>query len=199
MRICVCGISFEENRRNDGRIVDYMCPACKAARTKAFRSAQAWRDANNEKRRAATAVRRNKRLMATILSRHLNGEFRLFVTGFNSTWHGKRQGKNPQVVSIMRRINKYYPGAKRYIKLAPSDALLDKWNASDKGATIQAEYTAEFNAYLATLNPHEVVSELVESTGGDVYMACICGNGKFCHRMLVAAWLRKAGYRVDEV
>ena len=194
-----CGQEFAEKIRKDSRIVDYSCHSCNAAATRALRSTQAWKDANNEKRRAVAAVRRNKRLMATILSRHLNGEFKLFVTGFNSTWHDKRQGKNPQVVSIMRRINRYYPGAKRYPKLAPSDALLDKWNASDKGSAIQAEYTVEFNAYLATLNPHEVISELVELTGGDVYLACICGNGKFCHRLLVAAWLRKAGYRVDEV
>ena len=49
------------------------------------------------------------------------------------------------------------------------------------------------------LNPHDVIKYLKNIVGyNDVALVCYEKSGDFCHRHLVADWLRKAGYDVEE-
>lgn len=52
---------------------------------------------------------------------------------------------------------------------------------------------------LAKLDPHYVVKSLTDWVGGkDIAFVCYEKPTDFCHRQLVAAWLREAGYECEE-
>ena len=60
------------------------------------------------------------------------------------------------------------------------------------------EYTRRYLAYLDE-NREKITEEFrhLIATHGFVVLLCWCGKGKFCHRRLLAAWLRKQGF--DEI
>jgi len=76
-------------------------------------------------------------------------------------------------------------------RLAPSRELLRAYKA---GEVDEAKYTEIFMRQLAKLDPIEIGRKLEGSI-----LLCYEGPGKFCHRHLVAEWLRKAGFRVVEI
>lgn len=84
-----------------------------------------------------------------------------------------------------------------YKKLAPSEKLLNEFK-NGKYAGDTDYYTEVFNKQLSKLNPKEVIEELDELTGNklsfymSVILLCFEKDG-FCHRHLVAKWIRKAG------
>ena len=57
-----------------------------------------------------------------------------------------------------------------------------------------AEYTTRYQQILDKLDPHEVYKEL----GEDATLLCYEKPDDFCHRHLVAKWLREAGYDIQE-
>ena len=76
--------------------------------------------------------------------------------------------------------------------LAPSAELLSAYRnhfVREKG------YTKRFNRQLNALNFSDVIKHLHD---GDVLL-CYEAPGQFCHRHLVAAWLRKHGVTVEEL
>lgn len=82
--------------------------------------------------------------------------------------------------------------AKMYGKLAPSADLLAKWKS---GQITWEEYEVIYKKEtLSKLNPHVVVKEL----GENAVLLCYEKSGDNCHRNVVAAWLRDAGYDIKE-
>jgi len=79
-----------------------------------------------------------------------------------------------------------------YKKLAPPPELLKHWHEHHD----IEYYTKAFNEQvLARLNPHAVAEEL----GDGAILLCYEKSGDFCHRHLVAEWLRAAGIPCAEI
>ena len=85
---------------------------------------------------------------------------------------------------------------KTYKKLAPKYSWWKEWH--DKKLS-EKWYTAKYNeTVLATLNPTVVATE-IQSFGKDVVLLCFETPEKFCHRHIVAQWLKeKTGIKVQE-
>jgi len=94
----------------------------------------------------------------------------------------------PGAVAISRGVPRGFVG-RRYMPLAPSRKLIKIVNPSQ---FVQA-YRLEV---LDKLDPQKVLQDL----GGDNFiMLCWESAGEFCHRQMVAAWLRKlTGAVIDE-
>lgn len=111
--------------------------------------------------------------------------------------------KVPQIeypLSIAR-INPEWYDKPSYPKLAPSKELLfDFKYGAHKGDT--EFYTAEFLKYLDTLDFKEVMQELSGIYGPDsidrLTLICYEKPSDFCHRHLVANWLRQHGADISE-
>ena len=98
--------------------------------------------------------------------------------------------KKSNLVSIARYTPKGFLG-RIYLPLAPSPSLLSyvKRTGDEEG------YTKRFKAYLETLDVHKVAKDLKDGA----ILVCYETPEKFCHRHLVADWLREAGYKVCEL
>lgn len=94
-------------------------------------------------------------------------------------------------LSICRRPPDWYTGRRCYL-LAPDAELL--WKYKNKEITAR-EFTAIYTDYLNTLGIDAVLNELHE---GDILL-CWEAKGKFCHRHVLAAWLKSYGYIVTEL
>lgn len=82
---------------------------------------------------------------------------------------------------------------RRYNVLAPSWNLLRFWNDSKKDETAWAIYHDRYiKEVLSGLNPHKVAADL----NGKVLM-CWCKTDRFCHRYIVADWLRHYDHEVQ--
>ena len=87
-----------------------------------------------------------------------------------------------------------------YRRLAPRYEILVKYKANRD----QAEFTENFiGQVLNQLNPARVVAELYYQLGlapnaCDIALVCFEKSTDFCHRHLVAEWLRNAGYECEE-
>ena len=85
-----------------------------------------------------------------------------------------------------------------YKKLAPSYSILSE--KKYQGGTEQ-RYTNRYNTeILGPLSANQVVKDLETLALGYNGVALICYEkpGDFCHRNLVAEWLKNAGYDVEE-
>ena len=80
-----------------------------------------------------------------------------------------------------------------YSKLAPKYEWWSVWKKENKGEEWYRE--RYFTTVLNTLNPYEIYNRL----GDDAILCCYEKSGDFCHRHLIAEWLRKAGYSVEEL
>lgn len=91
------------------------------------------------------------------------------------------------------------PGVKpdtEWMTVAPDyETLLRPYK---EGLIGNAEYTRRYLAQLDR-NRERIVEEFRRLTAahGTVVLQCWCGKGRFCHRRLLAAWLRKQGF--DEI
>lgn len=99
------------------------------------------------------------------------------------------------------RINPEWYDKPSYPKLAPSkELLLDFKYGAHKADT--EFYTAEFLKYLETLDFKEVMQELSGIYGSDAIdrltLLCYEKPSEFCHRHLVANWLRNHGADIYE-
>lgn len=102
-----------------------------------------------------------------------------------------RNGKHMDAVAISIRAPWWY-NRKQYPALAPTwDMVLGVKN----GTMTTEEYTVEFNKILSKLDPQAVANEL----GDGAIMLCYESPNAFCHRHLVAEWMRGAGIDVKEL
>ena len=97
-------------------------------------------------------------------------------------------GNHPAAIAISRGIPKWFKG-RRYLPLAPSWSLI---NTTDP-PTFTALYHEQV---LSRLDPKTVLQEL----GHNPILLCWEKPGDFCHRIVVAEWLRSsAGVEVREL
>jgi hypothetical protein len=76
-------------------------------------------------------------------------------------------------------------------ELMPSSQLL--WDYK-KGKIGEEEYRYFYKKQLRELD----AKVLIDKYGDDATFICWEGKDKFCHRHLVADWLRDAGYEINE-
>ena len=116
----------------------------------------------------------------------------IYTSYFSSKKYNKEDG-----ISIAR-YNKFWDG-ESYPLLCPSVGLLKWWKNLSKEAqqsrTCQDFYAEAYcKEILSQLNPHIIAAELE----GKVLL-CYEKSEDFCHRHLVAAWLRHYGYEAEEL
>jgi uncharacterized protein (DUF488 family) len=116
----------------------------------------------------------------------------IYTSYFSSKKYNKENG-----ISIAR-YNKFWDG-ESYPLLYPSASLLTWWKGIPKEAAKEDWFTdqyeqAYFKETLELLDPHKVAAELE----GKVLL-CYEKSEDFCHRHLVAEWLRSYGYEVKEL
>jgi hypothetical protein len=99
--------------------------------------------------------------------------------------------KHPNAVSISLYSPKWYEG-NEYKLLAPQKEMFRKW----KDSSLSNEWYKDqfYKTTLINLDVHKVARDME----GKV-MLCYEKSGDFCHRHLVADWLREAGYEVEEI
>ena len=105
---------------------------------------------------------------------------------------------SPEIVPVS--IALYSPGwfsGLRYRKLAPTDYILREWKSNPDVERYIRLYQSDV---LARLSPYSVVCDLmVMSEGKDVALLCYEKPDTFCHRHLVADWLKRNGYKCAEL
>lgn len=86
----------------------------------------------------------------------------------------------------------------RYSPLAPKYSWWKEWK---DGGLDESWYIEKYQeTVLDQLNPKSVIKELgLMSEGKDVALVCYEKPETFCHRHLVADWLNKAGFSVEEL
>ena len=107
--------------------------------------------------------------------------------------------KNIMPIAICAKSPAGYRGCS-YNALAPKYDFYSKWKADKDTDYFSACYTAQV---LDKLNPAQVVFDLYRQVGKDIYdgdIALVCYEKSldFCHRHLVAGWLRDNGYPCEE-
>lgn len=98
-------------------------------------------------------------------------------------------------VSICGKAPDWYKGL-QYKKLAPKFEFFQKWKQ-----TKDNEYYIKCfqSQVLDELNPDTVISELKElAKSNNIALICYEKPGDFCHRHLVAEWLKNYGYQIEE-
>ena len=113
----------------------------------------------------------------------------------------KKLDKDKYTFVSISRFFPYYMrglGIKEYLKLAPPADLLMRTNS---GVIDEEQYTIEFNEHLDTLEPENVIADLVfiDEDEKDVVLLCYEARDKFCHRHLVSKWLTDNGYIINEL
>jgi uncharacterized protein (DUF488 family) len=116
----------------------------------------------------------------------------IYTSYFASKKYNKEQG-----ISIAR-WNKFWQG-ESYPDLFPSSSLLAWWKSLPAELQKSEEYQQlYFNKYkqetLAHLDPHKVAADLENKV-----LLCYEKSKDFCHRHIVAAWLRHYGYEAEEL
>lgn len=85
----------------------------------------------------------------------------------------------------------------QYLALAPSPKLLKSYKEMCAAGRLQEAklyYIEEYFKQLSSLDPAQVYSDLNEKV-----LLCYEKTGDFCHRSIVVAWLRQAGYEATEL
>lgn len=103
-----------------------------------------------------------------------------------------RSANHPNAVSIAGRCPEWYHG-REYKKLAPTLAIFKKYKEDgDQNYYIEHYYKEVLNK----LDPKKVFEDL----GAHAVLLCYETPDKFCHRHLVAQWLRdQLGVDIAEV
>lgn len=99
-------------------------------------------------------------------------------------------------VSIARYTPRWAGQIKRMPELAPSENILTEYKQTGDAERYTARYKAEI---LGNQNP-VVVGLILQaiSDGKDVALLCYEKSGDFCHRHLMAEWLRENGVACEE-
>lgn len=99
-------------------------------------------------------------------------------------------GKEPNAIGISQGVPKGWKG-KRYLALAPPWELV-----KDTSPGFTERY---YERVLKRLDPQQVKDEIEAMAGPEAILLCWEAPGKFCHRMVVAEWLRhELGIEVKE-
>ena len=98
-------------------------------------------------------------------------------------------------ISICGKAPDWYKGL-QYKKLAPKYDFFMKWKDNHDNDY----YTKCFNEQVwDKLDVEDTVSELIDLYSGiDIALICYEKPEDFCHRHLVAEWLRKNGFKCEE-
>lgn len=91
-------------------------------------------------------------------------------------------GNNPNVISIALGTPKWIKNS--YTDLAPPYGLLHSWQ---KHNITEEEYTKRY--YEEVLNKLDPI-KVYEDLGDEAVLCCWEASDKFCHRHLVAKWLK---------
>ena len=84
---------------------------------------------------------------------------------------------------------------KQYKKLAPTAQILSDYKKTGD----EIAYTEKYQTRLSRLDADEVVKELrALAKDKDIALVCYEKPSDFCHRHLVAKWLKAEGYEVEE-
>ena len=99
------------------------------------------------------------------------------------------------LIAICGKVTQFYTGL-TYKKLAPKYSFFVVWKQTHDNDY----YIQQFqNLVLDKLNADDVVAELKSlSKTKDFVLVCYEKPTDFCHRHLVAKWLRENGYDCDE-
>lgn len=114
----------------------------------------------------------------------------IYTSYFSSRKHKPEDG-----VSIARYC-KFWRGA-TFEALMPSEPLLLWWKSLSSEEQLSSQQYYEYLYYeqtLSKLNPVEVATALKGKT-----LLCYEKTGDFCHRHIVAKWLREAGFSCEEI
>ena len=95
-------------------------------------------------------------------------------------------------ISISAKPPRGYTGL-QFKKLAPTYNILMEWKKTGDTEAYIEEYD---DVILCCFKPHKIVAELMAMIPEDKEIALVCfeKSEDFCHRHLVAEWLRNAGY-----
>jgi uncharacterized protein YeaO (DUF488 family) len=107
----------------------------------------------------------------------------------------KKLPENVVPIAICRYVPKGL-NCYRYFELAPNpDTLLDYKHTGDI-----EKFTKDYKEQiLARLDPCGLVDDLMKLIGNkNIALGCYEKSTDFCHRHLVADWLRNAGYACEE-
>lgn len=114
---------------------------------------------------------------------------------FQTSYFAKA-GTLPTAISIARSAPPFFRGA-TYRPLTPPRDLLAAFKA---GRVTPEEYTARYTAeVLDRRDAGTVASDLRDLAGPNAVLLCWEKPGTFCHRHLVAAWLREHGIDTEEM
>jgi len=107
----------------------------------------------------------------------------------------KKLPKDIITFSICGKAPAGYKGF-QYKKLAPKYDFFMEWKRTgDNDYYIKCFKEQVLNK----LNADEVISEMIDPHSGvDIALVCYEKPNDFCHRHLVAEWLRENGYRCEE-
>lgn len=102
----------------------------------------------------------------------------------NFASHKKKNYKNP--VAICAQIPNWFDGRSCY-ELSPSWELIHNKDSIDL-------FENKFMEYLDSLN----VKKIIDYLKSDATLLCYEKKDAFCHRHIVAKWLRKNGIEIEE-
>ena len=114
-----------------------------------------------------------------------------------TSYFGKldRLPKNIVPISICGKAPDWYTGL-QFKKLAPKYEFFKQWEQTHNNEYYIKCYNEQV---LQPLNVNEIVKELTElGQGNDIALICYEKPTDFCHRHLVATWLRNNGYSINE-
>ena len=114
-----------------------------------------------------------------------------------TSYFGKldRLPKNIVPISICGKAPDWYTGL-QFKKLAPKYEFFKQWEQTHNNEFYIKCYNEQV---LQPLNVNEIVKELTElGQGNDIALICYEKPTEFCHRHLVATWLRNNCYSINE-
>lgn len=111
---------------------------------------------------------------------------------YTSYFANHRKFQHLTKVSISRFPPKWFSADIKAFELAPSAELLKDYK---DGNVSDSEYEIRyFNETLSKLNPLEIYQRY----DGSVFL-CFEKSSDFCHRQIVANWLKESGFQVEEI
>lgn len=115
--------------------------------------------------------------------------FKVYTSYYAKYKTVKNMGITPIITSV--GYPKFLGAGKEWYKpLAPTREMLKMK---------ESEYKIEYAKILSKLNPRRVLGELWELAGRKPFAICCYEKpGEFCHRHLVADWLKKVGFSIEE-
>lgn len=93
-------------------------------------------------------------------------------------------------IAICRWMPKWVTGIPQYLPVAPTESILDEWHIKQDIGLYIRRYQSEV---LDTLNPQEIGRIL----DGKILL-CYERPDQFCHRHLLAEWLKEHGIPCEE-